>query len=110
MSNGGRHYAPWSGRHRHAIGLEEVTSNFAHGLAESVKPNEFSRAGSATWVRLEPKKPLVVNYIMAVAAIPRGFDIVKSIRSGADGKSVVLASASGKKVTAAVNVGFLRER
>jgi hypothetical protein len=27
-SNGGRHYAPWSGRHRGVLGLEDVTSYF----------------------------------------------------------------------------------
>jgi len=107
MSNGGRHYAPWSGRHRHAIGLEEVTSNFHFGLAESAKPNALNRAGIPTCVRMQPDKPINVNYIMAVAPIPGGFDIVKSIESSANGKSVTLTSASGKKVTAPINLPFL---
>ena len=107
MSNGGRHYAPWSGRHRHAIGLEEVTSNFHFGLAESAKTNALNRAGIATCMRMQPDKPVTVNYIMAVAAIPPGFDIVKSIRGSADGASVILASSSGKSVTIPIDLSFL---
>lgn len=109
MSNGGRHYAPWSGRHRHAIGLEEVTANFHLGLADSAKPNPLNKAGIETIVQLDPKKPLSVPYIMAVAAIPRGFDVVKSIRSSADGKSVTLTSQSGKTITVPLNVNFVTE-
>ena len=107
MSNGGRHYAPWNGRHRHAIGLEEVTANFHLGLADSVKPNPLSRAGVETCIHLDPKKPLTIPYVMAVTAIPRGFDIVKSIRSSTKGQSVTLTSRSGKRITAPLNVAFV---
>jgi hypothetical protein len=107
MSNGGRHYAPWNGRHRHAIGLEEVTANFQYGLAESAKPNPLNRAGIATCVRMDPAKPFAVNYIMAVSAIPKGFDIVKTIRPSADGRSVILTSESRKTVTSPINLSFL---
>lgn len=107
MSNGGRHYAPWSGRHRATIGLEEVTSNFHYGLAESAKPNPLSRAGIETCVQLDPKRTFPINYIMAVSAIPRGFDIVKSIRAAANGKSVTVASQSGKSISVPLNLSFL---
>ena len=107
MSNGGRHYAPWNGRHRHAIGLEEVTAYFDHGLAASAQRNALNRAGVETCVQLDPKKPLTVSYIMAVAAIPLGFDIVKSITAAADGRSVTLTSQSGKTLRAVLDVGFV---
>jgi len=107
MSNGGRHYAPWNGRHRHAIGLEEVTANFHYGLAESAKSNPINRAGVPTCIQLDPKNPLTVNYIMAMAAIPKGFDIVKTIHSSANGKSVMLTSQSGKSVTTPLDVSFV---
>ena len=107
MSNGGRHYAPWSGRHRRVIGLEEVTSNFHYGLAESAKPNALNQAGMETCAQLNPKKPLIVNYIMAVSAIPSGFDMVKNIRASADNKSVTLISHSGKTIPLALNASFI---
>lgn len=107
ISNGGRHYAPWSGRHRHCIGLEEVTANFAYGLAESAKPNALNRRGLPTTLTLSPKKPMVVNYIMAMAEIPAGFDVVKTITPTRDGAGVVLTARSGKKVGVGLNVPFL---
>ena len=107
MSNGGRHYAPWSGRHRHVIGLEEVTSNFHYGLAESAKANPLNREGIATSVRMDPKHPFTVNYIMAVSAIPSGFDIVRGIRASSDGASVTITSKSGKAIEVPLNVSFL---
>jgi hypothetical protein len=107
MSNGGRHYAPWNGRHRHAIGLEEVTADFDHGVAASARRNALNRAGVETCVQLDPKKPLAVPFVMAVAAIPSGFDIVKKIDAAADGKSVTLASQSGKKIRVKLNVSFV---
>lgn len=107
MSNGGRHYPPWNGRHRRAIGLEEVISHFHEGIAESVKPNGLTRAGIPTCLQLQPKRPTVINYIMALAEIPRGFDIVKSIRVAADKRSVRLVSQSGRVVPVKVNVEFL---
>jgi len=107
MSNGGRHYAPWSSRHRHAIGLEEVCSYFHYGLAESAKRNHLNRAGIPTCLQLDPKQPLTVNTIMAVAAIPRGFDRVKDIRPDANGKGLKLIAESGKSVSSKVELSFL---
>ena len=106
-SNGGRHYAPWNGRHRRVLGLEETTSYFAYGLAESARPNALSRAGYPTTVTLSKQKPLRVAHILAVAAIPRGFDVVAEVEQ-VDG-GVVLTAESGKTARVAVDLGFLRE-
>ena len=112
MSNSGRHYAPWNGRHSAVMGIEEVTGCFHLGLAESVQPNALSAAGLPTTVRLNPKKSTTVNYIMAVAAVPKGFDRVAEIRAvkGAVGGAagVELVAASGKRATCALDVEFLR--
>jgi hypothetical protein len=58
-------------------------------------------------VTLERERPLVVNYIMGVAAIPAGFDRVAAIEPGADRKSIILQAASGRKASARVDLGFL---
>ncbi|MEX1117377.1 MAG: hypothetical protein WEB60_01155 [Terrimicrobiaceae bacterium] len=104
-SNGGRHYPPWNGRHRRVLGLEDVTSYFHYGLAESAAPNDVSRAGIPTHMMLSPKQPLVVNTILGVAAIPVGFDRVKSITPGDDG--ILLESENGKSARAKVDTSFL---
>jgi hypothetical protein len=101
ISNGGRHYPPWNGRHVNVMGLEEATSYFHYGLAESVR----AKTGYPTCRRLDLRRPLVVNYIMAVARVPAGFDRVVAVHAGNQG--VTLASAGGKKVVVALDVGFL---
>jgi hypothetical protein len=108
LSNGGRHYAPWSGRHVNVMGLEEVTSYFHLGVAESARKNLMSRKGLPTCLALDARKPLVVNYIMGVAAIPAGFDRVAAIRGARWNRAVILESDSGQRVEAAVDVDFLR--
>jgi hypothetical protein len=107
ISNGGRHYPPWNGRHVNVMGLEDVTSYFHCGLNESVRPNAINRRGIPTTVTLNKKKPLVVNYIMGVAAIPRGFSRVKTIMPG--NGIVTLTSAEGRRVTTPIDTGFLYE-
>jgi len=104
-SNGGRHYPPWNGRHRRVLGLEEVTSYFHYGLAESVAPNEVSQAGIPTCVILSSQQPLVVNTILGVAAIPNGFDRVKSIKPG-DGE-ILLESMNGKSARSKIDTSFI---
>jgi hypothetical protein len=106
ISNGGRHYAPWNGRHTSVMGIEDVTGYFHHGLAESAKSNPLSRRGIPTTLMLDPKKPTAVNYVIAVAAIPAGFDRVAEIRAVKGG--VELIATSGKRVWSALDVEFLR--
>lgn len=106
-SNGGRHYAPWSSRHRNVLGLEETTSYFHFGQAESAKPNPLSAAGYPTTIKLSPKKPLRVPHIFAVAAIPRGFNIVADVQAQADGGGILVTAANGKAAKLALDTAFL---
>jgi hypothetical protein len=107
ISNGGRHDAPWNGRHVNVLGLEEVTAYFHYGLSESAGKNPLAAKGIPTCLQLNPDQPLTVNYIMAVAAIPKGFDRVKSISPARDGQSVKLTSCNGRTIAAAVDLDFL---
>lgn len=107
ISNGGRHYAPWNGRHVNVLGLEEVTSYFHYGLAESAAKNPLASRGHPTCHQLTPKTPLVVNYVMAVVPIPRGFDCVARITSASAGGSVKLTARSGRTTVAPVDLSFI---
>jgi hypothetical protein len=107
LSNGGRHYPPWHGRHVNVMGLEEVTAFFHYGLAESAKPNHFSAKGHATFHQLDPDQPLVVNYIMALAPISNSFGRVAKIVPAPDAQSVWLQSGNGLKTRAALDLAFL---
>ncbi len=105
ISNGGRHYPPWSGRHTSVIGVEDTTSYFHYGLAESAGPNPLNRRGLPTTLQLDARKPTVINYIIGVAAIPAGFDRVAKIARIENG--IELTAASGKRARCAVDVEFL---
>lgn len=105
LSNGGRHYPPWNGRHVNVMGIEDVTSYFHLGLAESAAPNPLNQRGHATTENLSPELPLIIPYIMGVAPVPRGFDQVKDIERVRGG--IRLIAASGKTARAAVAMEFL---
>ena len=107
-SNGGRHYAPWRGRHRAVLGLEEVTSYFAEGIAASARANSLSERGIPTCITLSAEQPSIVNYVMAVAAIPKGFNRVASVRE--DNGGVEIVAESGEKVSTQIDLAFLEER
>ena len=109
ISNRGRHYPPWNSRHVNVMGLEEVTSYFHLGLAESARPNPISRRGFPTCVRLDAGGPLAVNYIMGIAGIPAGFDRVASIEAQPGKQAVVMHSVSGKRTETPVDLEFLSE-
>lgn len=74
LSNGGRDYAPFSGRHERVIGIEEVTSYFHLGHAASSAPNPLSDQGYRTALRLTPEGQLEVRYAFGLVAIPGGFE------------------------------------
>lgn len=105
ISNGGRHYPPWSGRHINVLGLEEVTGNFHYGLAESAASNPIARKGYPTALQLRPDESLVIPYIMGIAAIPKGFDQVKQIEREKNGLRLI--AANGKTAKAPVAMEFL---
>lgn len=106
ISNGGRHYPPWNGRHVNVMGLEEVTSYFHYGLAASIRPNPVSERGWPTSIDLDPTRPLDVRYVAAVAGVPDGFDHVASITPVGAGE-VLLRSRSGQSARVRVDHGFL---
>jgi hypothetical protein len=105
LSNGGRHYPPWNGRHVNVMGVEDATAYFHYGLAESAKKNPATRRGYATAFTLRRTVPLTVNYIMGVAAIPRGFQKVKAIQPMKD--RIVLISSEGHRVETPVDTAHL---
>lgn len=105
ISNAGRHYAPWNGRHQGVMGLEDVTSFFHNGIAAGVERNSFNERGIPTCVELHSFPPLVVNYIMAVAPVPAKWGPVKSIERVPSG--VMLHSTKGRPFLAPLEVDYL---
>ena len=105
MENHGRHGHPWNGRNN-CLGLEDVTSYFADGLAASARENPMTKEGVVTAVDLRGDRPTVVNYIQGVVKVPADFEMVHSL-AFAPGE-VTFISTGGKKVVAPVRHEFLR--
>jgi hypothetical protein len=97
ISNGGRHYPPWNGRHVDVMGLEDITGYFHYGLAESVRAKRCRQ--------FTPTRPVAINYIMAVVPVPAGFDRVVAVTPV--GNAVRLRAASGQTAVAPLDVGWL---
>ena len=104
-SNGGRHYSPWRGRHRAVLGLEEVTTYFAEGIAASARTNSLSERGVPTCITLSAEQPSTINYVIAVAAIPKGFNRVASVIE--NNGSVEIVAESGERVSTQIDLTFL---
>jgi hypothetical protein len=62
MSNGGRDYAPWNGRHTGVLGIEECCSYFHLGHKASIEPNPLSDMGYPTAIELGTGKPVRIRY------------------------------------------------
>jgi hypothetical protein len=104
-SNGGRHYAPWNGRHRGVLGIEDVTAYFHLGLAASLGGNPWKEKGVPTSIALGRRKSTRIPYIMGVAPLAPGFDSVRTIQRTASG--IRLQSGSGAQIDHAVDTTFI---
>ena len=105
-SNGGRRYAPWNGRHRGVLGVEDVTANFHLGLAASLADNPWKEKGVSTSLALTRSKSTRIPYIMGIAPLAAGFDSVLTIQRTATG--IRLQSGSGAHIDHAVDTTFIQ--
>lgn len=105
IENHGRHGHPWNGRNN-CLGVEDVTTYFADGLATSIGENVLSKQGIPTSVTLTAEHPTHIHYIQGVAQIPAGFEQVDTITFTPG--QITLKSPSGQTVTAPVQHEFLK--
>ena len=89
------------------MGLEEATTYFAEGLAASAQVNSLSERRIPTCITLSAEQPSTINYVMAVPAIPKGFDRVASVDENNGGVEIV--AESGERVSAQIDLRFLEE-
>jgi len=108
FSNGGRHFAPWNGRHVNVLGMEDVTAFFHVGLAASCRSNQLNQSGIPTVLNPDTGGKLSIPYIQGVARIPPGFDSVVTIDQQQNSDNVVLTAESGATATVACQLDFLR--
>ncbi|MCY0094049.1 hypothetical protein [Hoeflea ulvae] len=81
MSNGGRDYAPWSGRHTGVIGIEDARAS-PLGHADSCADNQFSRAGIATAFQLEKHGKTGIRQVVGACSMSHGEGRLTDLTAG----------------------------
>lgn len=107
FSNGGRHYAPWNGRHINVMGIEDITAFFHVGIAASCAPNLLTECGIRTCLEPNTEGGLSIPYIQGVARVPPDFEEVATIEQRTE-SSIDLIAKSGIAVTTPCELDFVK--
>lgn len=105
ISNGGRHYPPWNGRHRRRMGIEDVCSYFHEGL-ESSREHHLP-GGIPTTASFNKDHPTVLRHIQMVHPLDADFGVVESVERDKEGKGIRLINSAGNECFAPVDWNFL---
>lgn len=79
MSNGGRDYAPWDGRHDGVLGVEDGCAAGAEGHRAALGDNAVAREGVRTVLTLEEGRTHVLCHATVVLEQPEGWQGVEAI-------------------------------
>lgn len=105
VENRGRHGAPWNGRNN-CLGLEDVCTFFADGVAPSARENAFTKLGVPTTIVLRSDKPTEIRYIQGAVPVPEGFGKVERVEFGPG--SAKFVDGAGHEVKVPVRHDFLK--
>jgi hypothetical protein len=104
LENHGRHSFPWNGRNQ-CLGVEDICSYFAEGIAASARANLLTEQGIATAIDCTEDSPLDIRSIQAAVPVPVGFNRVEHIDFR--DKCLRLISDSGSSVEVTVDHSFV---
>lgn len=104
LENHGRHSFPWNGRNQ-CLGVEDVCSYFADGIAASARANLLTEQGIPTTVDCVEDFPLDIRSIQAAVPVPATFDRVEHIDFGDE--CLRLTSESGTTVDMKIDHSFV---
>lgn len=79
MSNGGRNYAPWSGRHEAVLGIEEAATG-CHHTGQFGSATEPSPHGLPCGLNLSPGGTIEIRYVFGAIPVPPGWSRIADIR------------------------------
>jgi hypothetical protein len=106
MSNGGRHYPPWNGRHRRRMGVEDVCSYFQEGVEISSEARLHAE-GIPTSRTFNRTEPVSIHHIQLVHPLPAGFGTVESVAPVAGQAAIELSNTQGERLSVPVDWSFL---
>ena len=81
-SHGGRDYAPWNGRHRGCLGLEEGAALPVLGLSSSETPDPLSAAGQPPLLVLDPQGTVEMRHVLGAIRWPSGQAVAGVMQDG----------------------------
>lgn len=106
MSNGGRDFAPWSGRHRGVLGIEDGCAAGAAGYRASLGDNPLAARGVRTRLDLAPGREHRIDHVIGAIPRPAGWTSVADIAIVGD--LLKLTDAGGDSRTLPFDSGFFR--
>ncbi|MEQ8305444.1 MAG: hypothetical protein RIA09_02700 [Hoeflea sp.] len=104
MSNGGRDYAPWSGRHSGVLGIEDARASGA-GHADSIRPNPLNARGVPTAFTLSDGKSISVRHAIGACSIHTDEGDVVGLATGSG--RITLRFTKGRERSLVFDDGFL---
>lgn len=81
-SNGGRDYAPWNGRHKGCLGVEEGAALPVLGLSAHEVPDPLTAAGQPALLTLNPLGTAEVRHILGAVSWPSGQSVAGVMLDG----------------------------
>jgi hypothetical protein len=105
FSNGGRSYAPWSGRHRAVLGVEDGCIYSIAGHRASIEPNPLTRIGVPTAIRLDREGSTAISHVIGAIPVPEWLTDVASI--SIDGDFIIVAAKAGETISLPFAAAFL---
>jgi hypothetical protein len=107
FSNGGRDYAPWSGRNVGVLGIEEGRAFSAAGHAASIAPNPLSRSGIPTALELMHDVAVEVRHVIGALPLPDGWTEIAVVAPAGEA-TLAVTEASGGSLQIPFDASFLR--
>lgn len=81
-SNGGRDYAPWNGRHKGCLGVEEGAALPMLGLSAAETPDPLTAAGQPALLTLDPMGTVEVRHVIGAIRWPSGQSVAGVMLEG----------------------------
>lgn len=104
-SNGGRDYAPWNGRHKGCLGVEEGAALPNLGLSAKETPDPLAAAGQPAQLTLDPQGTTEIRHILGAIRWPSGQAVAGVML---DGDTLTVTGDWGAERRLPIRGGWLR--
>ncbi len=105
-SNGGRDYAPWSGRHIGCLGVEEGAALPLLGFGATETPDPLTSVGQNAGLTLHPDQTAEVRHVIGAIAWPSAEPVQSVVASG---DSLIITGEGGANRQVPFDAAFLAD-